>query len=379
MIKAWSYTEEYKDLRKKILKSIDRSLGSGQIFFGKELRKFEKNFNKQNNFMHGVAVGSGTDAIYISLLGLGIGVGDEVITVSNSAIPTVSAIVSTGAKVKFADIDDNYLMNPNSIEKHISKKTKAIIPVHLYGNPCDMKKICKIAKKHKLKIIEDCAQAQGAKFNGKNVGSFGDAGCFSFYPTKILGSYGDGGFISTNSHELYKKIKKIRFYGIELNDKKNKFNKKYYSNIHGINSRISEIQSSILNLKLPKVNSWINQRRNLAKLYNRELKNTSLKLPKESKNYNSKHVFHLYVVYHPKRDLIIKKLKKYKIQININYPFPIHKMSAYKKIFNQRKKSLKLTEKMAKGIFSLPLYPKLKVKHILKISRAIKEILSKLD
>jgi Predicted pyridoxal phosphate-dependent enzyme apparently involved in regulation of cell wall biogenesis len=121
MIKAWSYTEEYKDLRKKILKSIDRSLRSGQIFFGKELRKFEKNFNKQNNFMHGVAVGSGTDAIYISLIGLGIGVGDEVITVSNSAIPTVSAIVSTGAKVKFADIDDNYLMNPKFYEKHFQK------------------------------------------------------------------------------------------------------------------------------------------------------------------------------------------------------------------------------------------------------------------
>ena len=259
------------------------------------------------------------------------------------------------------------------------KKTKAIIPVHLYGHPCDMKKICKIAKKHKLKIIEDCAQAQGAEFNGKNVGSFGDAGCFSFYPTKILGSYGDGGFISTNSLELYKKIKKIRFYGIELSDKKNKFNKKYYSNIHGTNSRISEIQSSILNLKLPKVNSWIKQRRNLAKLYTRELKHTSLKLPVENESYNSKHVFHLYVVYHPKRNLIIEKLKKHNIQIKINYPFPIHKMKAYRQLFNRRKNSLKITEKIAKGIFSLPLYPKLKVKHVLKISKAIREILSKLN
>ena len=282
MIKSWDYINEYKKIKSKIIKSIDSSLSSGSLILGPQLDLFEKNFSKFIGTKFGLGVGNCTDALFIALKALDIGRNDEVITVSNTAIPTVSAIVSSGAKVKFVDINNTYLMNPNEIEKYISKETKAIIPVHLYGHPCDMKKICKIAKKHKLKIIEDCAQAQGAEFNGKNVGSFGDAGCFSFYPTKILGSYGDGGFISTNSLELYKKIKKIRFYGIELSDKKNKFNKKYYSNIHGTNSRISEIQSSILNLKLPKVNSWIKQRRNLAKLYTRELKHTSLKLPVEN-------------------------------------------------------------------------------------------------
>ena len=376
MIKAWSYTEEYKVLRKKILKSIDETLKSGQIFFGKELQKFEKQFIKENNLKYGVAVGSGTDALYIALLGLGIKQDDEIITVSNTAIPTVSAIRNCGAKARFVDIGSDYLINTNNIEKYISKNTKAIIPVHLYGQACDMEKICKIAKKYKLKIIEDCAQAQGAKFKNKYVGSFGDAGCFSFYPTKILGAYGDGGFISTNSINLYKKVKQIRFYGIEQNNKKNKFNNKYYANEHGINSRISEIQLSILNLKLPQVNSWIKQRRKFAKVYSQELKDTSLKLPVE--NINCKHVFHLYVVYHPKRDKIIKKLKENNIQVNINYPFPIHKMKAYKNKVLNKSNYLPITEKMANGIFSLPLYPKLKKSDVFKISRVIKKILLKI-
>ena len=376
MIKAWSYIEEYKVLRKKILKSIDRALKSGQIFFGNELQKFEKRFIKENNLKFGVAVSSGTDALYIALLGLGIKQNDEIITVSNTAIPTVSAIRNCGAKARFVDIGSDYLINTDNIEKYITKNTKAIIPVHLYGQACDMEKICKIAKKYKLKIIEDCAQAQGAKFKNKYVGAFGDAGCFSFYPTKILGAYGDGGFISTNSINLYNKVKRIRFYGIEQNNKKNKFNNKYYANEHGTNSRISEIQSSILNLKLPQVNSWIKQRRELAKLYSHELKDTSLKLPVE--NVNCKHVFHLYVVYHPKRDEIIKKLIENNIQVNINYPFPIHKMKAYKNKVLNKSNYLPITEKMTNGIFSLPLYPKLKKTDVFKVSRVIKKILIKI-
>tara|TARA_Y100000590_G_scaffold464615_1_gene634500 strand:- start:842 stop:1972 length:1131 start_codon:yes stop_codon:yes gene_type:complete len=376
MINFWSFTEEYKDLRKKILKSIDKTLSSGQIFFGSELQKFEKQFIKKNNLRYGAAVGSGTEALHIALLALNIGKNDEVITVSNTAIPTVSAIKSSGAQVKFVDIGNDYLIDPNKIQKHINKKTKAIIPVHLYGHACDMDKICKIAKRNKLKIIEDCAQAQGAKYKNKNVGSFGDMGCFSFYPTKILGAYGDGGFISTNSNKLCNKVKRLRFYGIEQNDKKNKFYKKYYSLDHGINSRLDEIHSAILNIKLLKVNSWIKTRKNLANIYFKELKNTSLKLPVEKKNY--RHVFHLYVVYHPKRNLIIKKLKKYNIQVNINYPYPIHKMLGYKKISLNKHNSLPVTEKMAKGIFSLPLYPNLSQIKVLKIAKTIKKILKQI-
>ena len=244
----WSYKKEYYRLRKKILSSVDKTLKSGNIFFGKELNKFENNFNKYNKSKFGLAVGSGTEALYIAMKSLNIGPGDEVITVSNTAIPTASAITSAGATIKFVDINDQYLIDPNQISKNINKKTKAIIPVHLYGQACDMDKINYIARKFNLKVIEDCAQAQGAKYKGKFVGTLGDAGCFSFYPTKILGAYGDGGFITVKSKKLYEKMRRIRFYGIESLDKKNKFYGKYYSNEQGIYSRIDEMQLSILNI-----------------------------------------------------------------------------------------------------------------------------------
>ncbi len=375
-MKTWSYTEEYKEFKKKILKSIDRSLKSGVIFFGKELNKFESKFTKKYNQKYGIAVGSGTDALYLSLISMGIGYGDEVITVSNSAIPTVSAIKSCGARAKFVDVDENYLIDVKKIENQITKKTKAIIPVHLYGHPCDMDKICKIAKKYKLKIIEDCAQSQGAKYKNKFVGTFGDTGCFSFYPTKILGAYGDGGFISTSSRKLYNKLRRLRFYGIESYDKKNKFYKKYYANNHGLNSRISELQTSILNFKLPKVDAWIKKRKEIAKIYYDQLKNTELKLPNEKAN--CMHVFHLYVVYHPKREIILKNLNKKKIHLNINYPYPIHKMKAYKNLVRANDNYLKNTEKFCKGIFSLPLYPKMENKDVINICKNLKKIILKL-
>ena len=375
MIKTWSYIKEYKNSRKEILNSIDKTLKSGNLFFGNQLYKFEKNFLKHNKSKYGLAVGSGTDALIISLKALGIGNNrnDEVITVSNTAIPTVSAITTAGAKAVFADIGKDYLINIDNIQKLINKNTKAIMPVHLYGHPCDMEKIYKIAKKNNLKIIEDCAQSQGATFNNKKVGTFGDFGCFSFYPTKILGAYGDGGFITTSSAEMYNKIKRIRFYGIEQNDKKNKFNKKYYANEHGINSRLDELHASILNVKLNKINNYISKRKKIAKIYLEELKNTSLKLPNQK--VNCQHVFHLFTVYHPQRELIIKKLKSKNIEIKIYYPLPIHKMKAYKNIKVNKNFKLLVTEKMAKGIFSLPLYPELSITEVYKVVKALKTVL----
>ena len=375
MIKSWTYKNEYKILRKSILKSVDKSLKSGQIFFGKEINKLEKNFNKKYKFKFGVAVGSGTDALYISMLALGIGKGDEIITVSNTAIPTISAIISTGATPVFVDVSKDYLIDTKKITAAITKKTKGIIPVHLYGQACNMNKIIQIARKNKLKVIEDCAQAQGAKFKNKYVGTFGISGCFSFYPTKILGGYGDGGYIGTNNKDFYQKVRAIRFYGIDQINKKNKFINKYYSNIHGINSRIDEIQCSILNLKLPKVDSYIKKRNYLAKIYRRELKNTNLYLPPV--NNNCKHVYHLFVVYHKNRNLIFKEFKKYKIKLNINYPFPVHNMKGYKK-FTKKNVNLMNTNKLSKGIFSLPMYPTLQVKELLVFTRILIKILNKL-
>ena len=372
MIKFWSYKREYLKYKKQIIKSVTQSINSGTIFFGNELKKFEKTFTKKYMSKYGVAVGSGTDALLISLKSIGIKNGDEVITAANTAIPTISAIVNAGAIPKLVDIDDNYLIDVNKIEKEINHKTKAIIPVHLYGQPCNMEKIIQLSKKYKIKIIEDCAQSQGAKYKNKFVGNFGDLGCFSFYPTKILGAYGDGGFIITSDYNLFKKIKRIRFYGIETVDAKNKFFNKYYSNENGVNSRLDEIQSSILNFKLKKIDYFIKRRRELAKIYLKELSNTNLILPKEI--LNSQHVYHLFTVYHVKAKNIINELKKKNIETRVIYPYPIHKMNAYSKIRHNKKRLIN-SEIKSKGIFCLPLYPELKNQEVKAICKILIKVL----
>lgn len=372
MINFWSYKNELNRNKDHFFNIFKKTLKSGSIFFGKNLDRFENNFIKKNKAKYGIAVSSGTDALLISLMSLGIKKGDEVITVANTAIPTISAIVNSGATPKLVDINDDYLIDVNLIKKNITKKTKAIIPVHLYGKPCEMNALLKLSKKYKIHIIEDCAQAQGAKYNGKFVGTFGSLGCFSFYPTKILGGYGDGGFILTNNFDLYKKIKKIRFYGIDTVDKKSVYFNKYYAGINGLNSRLDEINAGLLNYKLNQVNDFIKKRRKLARIYNKELRYTELKLPKIDQK-NTFDVFHLYTVYHKKRDIIMKRLTEQGIQTRIIYPYPIHKMNGYKKLF--LKKKFINTEIKSKGIFSLPLYPELEINTVLKICNSLKKIL----
>ena len=372
MIDFWSYKNELKIYKNIYFELYKKSLNSGQIFFGNNLEKFEKNFIKKNNAKFGIAVGSGTDALLISLMSLDIKKGDEVITAANTAIPTISAIVNSGAIPKLVDVNQDSLIDINLIEKTITKRTRAIIPVHLYGKPCQMDKLVRLSKRYNIHLIEDCAQAQGAKFKNKFVGTFGSMGCFSFYPTKILGGYGDGGFILTNNFKLYNKIKKIRFYGIDTSDKKNKFFKKYYANINGVNSRLDEINSALLNFKLTKLNSFINKRRKIAKIYDHELKNTSLQLPK--KNTNTFDVFHLYTVEHSKRSKIRKILSNRGIETRIIYPYPIHKMKAYKNFFKDKK--FINSEIKSKKIFSLPLYPELEKNKVLLICKELKKILN---
>ena len=211
MIRFWSYKRELKRYKKTINQKINKSLNSGLIFFGEELKEFEKKFINKYKSKYGIAVGSGTDSLFISLKTLGIKKGDEEITAANTAIPTISAIRSAGAIPKLVDIGDDYLIDVSKIENEITKKTKVIIPVHLYGQTCDMDKIIEISKIYKLKIIEDCAQSQGAKYKNKFCGTIGKLGCFSFYPTKILGAYGDGGFITTNSLKMFQIIKRLRY------------------------------------------------------------------------------------------------------------------------------------------------------------------------
>ena len=373
MIKFWSYDREFKKYKNQILKKINKTILKGNIFFGEELNNFENKFIKKYKAKYGIAVGSGTEALIIALKTLNLKKGDEIITAANTAIPTISAILNAGGKPKLVDIGEDYLIDVKKIEKSISSKTRAIIPVHLYGQMSDMNKIIKIAKKNKIKIIEDCAQSQGAKYNGKFSGTIGDFGCFSFYPTKILGAYGDGGFIFTNDYRSYLQIKRLRFYGIET-VVKNKFTNKYYAFENGFNSRLDEIQSSILNFKLDKVDFFINKRRQLAKKYYSNLLSTELSLPSENKNCN--HVYHLFTVYHKKAPQIKKELLKHKIQTRTIYPYPIQKMKAYSKLISN-KKDLKNSEKKSKGIFCLPLYPELKINELNKICNILKKILKK--
>ena len=377
MFKNWSFNKEYRSIRKKVLSNIDKVFKSDCLFFGNELKKFEKTFLNKNHSKFGIGVKSGTEALIIALKTLGIGPDDEVLTVSNTAIPTVSAIRIVGAKPVFVDINEEYLIDYNQIKNKITKKTKAIIAVHLYGQACHMDKIKLLAKKYNLKIIEDCAQAQGAKYKNKYVGNLGDIGCFSFYPTKILGAYGDGGFITTNNKNLFKKSRRIRHYGIEKLNKKNKYNNKYYAFEDGLNSRLDEVQASILNLKITKLNSYIRKRQKIAKIYNKELKNTSIILPKIYK-YNE-HVFHLYVVRHKKRDFILKNLKKKGINLNINYPYPIHEMKAYKNLVGDNCWCLNNTKKFSNEIFSLPVYPEIKDSDIKLLTVNLKKILTHID
>ena len=374
MIDFWSYKKEYKILKKEILNSIDKTFSNGVIFFGKNLISFENNFIKRYKSKYGLAVKSGTDALLISLMAIGIKRGDQVITAANTAIPTISAIINSGATPVLVDVNNDYLMDHTKVLKAINSKTKAIIPVHLYGKSCDMTRLFTIIKNKNIHIIEDCAQAQGAMFKDKYVGTFGSFGCFSFYPTKILGGYSDGGFILTNSYKLFNIAKKIRFYGIETVDKNDKLYNKYYANIHGLNSRLDEINAKILDIKLKKINNFISRRREIAKIYSDNLKSTSLTLPKNISKSN--HVYHLYTVSHKDRDIIMGKLNKKKIGIKIIYPYPIHKMAAYKGMFNSKK--FINTEIFSKKIFCLPIYPELTNKQIFKVIYELKLILKNL-
>ncbi len=376
MIKYWDYLREYKKLKREILSAVKKVFKSGTLLFGQELIKFEKNFCKFNNSKYGIGVGSGTDALFIALKALGVGIGDEVITVSNTAIPTVASIINTGAKVRFVDIGKDSLMDIKKIKGAINSKTKAIVPVHLFGQTCDMGEIISISKKYNLKIVEDCAQACGALYKNQKAGSMGDVGCYSFYPTKILGAYGDGGFLTTNNKKLYEKMHRFRFYGIDTLKKNKKWNNKYYSIDHGTNSRLNEIQASILNLKLKYVNSYIRKRRFIAQKYFKGLMESGIILPiVNKKNF---HVFHIFAVSHPKRELILKKLSLKKINLSIHYPYPIHIMKAYKNFTYDYSNRLIETERKAKTIFSLPIYPSIKNYEIENIIQNINKIVSKI-
>lgn len=367
-IKVWNYIREYEDEKDEIFTAIEHVLDSGTLILGENVSKFEKEFSAYCGVQYGVGVGNGTDALFLSLKALDIGPGDEVITVPNTAVPTVSAIVSTGAVAKFVDVEPKaYLMDTAKIKEAITDKTKCIVPVHLFGQCVDMDKVEETAEKYGLYVVEDCAQSHGAKFRSKTAGSMSDMAAFSFYPTKVLGCFGDAGMVITDDKNLYERLKRLRFYGME---------ESYYSKEHGYNSRLDELQAAILLNKLSRLDEYIAKRRNLALQYGKLLAKTGLILPEIIKG--NKHVFYLYVVRHPHRDKIISELRKKGIALNISYPWPVHLMPAYGYL-GYEEGDFPNAENAAREIFSLPMYPSLTNEEQEMVVKALMEILSDIN
>jgi dTDP-4-amino-4,6-dideoxygalactose transaminase len=352
---------QYEASKKDIDKAITRVISSGRYVLGAEVQSFEKEFASYSESKYSIGVGSGTEALHIALEACNIGLGDEVITVSHTAVATASAITLCGATPRFVDIEyDSFSIDACKIEALINKKTKAIIPVHIYGNPVDMGAVLKIAKKHKLIVIEDCAQAHGAHYKGRRVGSMGDLGCFSFYPTKNLGALGDGGAIVCSKKYLAKKCQLLREYGWE---------QRYVSKFNGWNSRLDEIQAAVLRVKLKKLDKDNQKRREIAKIYNKYLdtKNSDLVLPSE--RLSSNHVYHLFVIKTSMRNELKNYLEENGVITSIQYPFPVHLQDFYKN--ESLHKNLNITEIIAGKILSLPIYPELKKSEAKKVASLV--------
>lgn len=354
------FKKEYKFFKESIDAAFAKVMESGWHILGPTVGDFEKMFASYIGARYAVGVANGLEAIQIVLMALNIGRGDEVLTVSHSAVATTLAITNVGATPVFIDIDEYFHMDASVLEAHITPRTKAIIPVHLYGQVVDMDAINTVAKKHNLVVIEDACQAAGAAYHGKKAGALGFAGCFSFYPTKNLGGYGDGGAITTDSEELYEKCKMLRNYG-----QKNR----YHHEVQGINSRLDELQAAFLIAKLSHLDE-LNKKRNVfSQIYIKELAGVKeIQLPKVRENCF--HIFHLFVIEAKRRDELMQFLQQEGVQSLIHYPVPIHKQQCYPE-FNDVK--LDQTEKQVTQILSLPMHPFLEEEEVLKVCAAIKK------
>jgi len=358
---------QYNSIKSEIDSKINQVVSTASFIGGKYVDLFEKEFAKKIGAKHCISVANGTDSLYIIMKMLGIGRGDEVITVANSWISSSETISQSGAKVVFIDIDPNfYVIDESKIEKKITDNTKAIIPVHLYGHPCNMDEIMRIAKKYNLYVIEDCAQSHFAKFSGKNTGLFGVASSFSFFPGKNLGAFGDAGCIITNDDDLAVKFRMFARHGGL---------KKHQHIIEGINSRMDNLQAAVLCVKLKYIEKWTEQRIKIASKYEKLLKsNSNIILPKVRKN--SKHVFHVYVIRAKNRDKLKFYLEQNNISTSIHYPKILPELDAYKYLsFDSNE--FENASKFQYQILSLPMYPELDDEKLGYIVKHINEFYKK--
>jgi len=346
IVKFVNLGKQYLSLRQEILNKFDEISKNGDYILSKEVSEFEENFAMYCGTKYAAAVGNGSDALYLALLSLGIGPNDEVITAPNSFVSTAGVIARAGARIVFCDVDDDMNIDPSLIESVISERTKAILPVHLTGRVADMDRIQTIADKYNLFVVEDAAQAVGAVYKNKKAGSFGIGAGFSLHPLKNLHVHGDGGIVTTDDLELYKKIIKYRNHGLQNREK---------CEFWGINTRLDSINAGIGNIKLRYLNEWNNRYRKIARMYTDNL-NSYVKVPKEM-DYE-KSVYHRYIIRHPDRNKLQAFLANSGIETKVNYPIPLHLQPAAKGL-GYKRGDFPITEEFSDTILSLPLYPEL--------------------
>jgi len=357
--------QQYLSIKDEVLPAVAKVFESTQFALGKEVAAFEEEFAAFCGVEHAVGVNSGTSALHLALLAAGVGPGDEVITVPFTFVATVAAIEYTGATPVFVDIDPvTYTMDPAQIEAAMTPRTKAILPVHLYGHPADMDPILETARRHGLTVIEDAAQAHGAEYQGRRCGSMGDLACFSFYPGKNLGAYGEGGLVTTNQPEFARKMRMLRDWGAE---------KKYQHVLKGFNYRMEGVQGAILRIKLRYLEAWTEARRAHAAVYSEILAETGLVLPTEIAG--NRHVYHIYPVLTAQRQEFMASLNAQGVQTGIHYPIPVHLLPAYADL-NYSAGEFPVSESVAEQEVSLPMFPELSAAQIEAVMQAAMEFCS---
>ena len=345
--------QQYAAIKDEILPAVANVFESTQFVLGQEVAAFEQEFAAYCGARHGIAVNSGTSALHLALLAAGVGPGDEVITVPMTFVATVAAITYAGATPVFVDVDPvTYTMDPRQIEAAMTPQTKAILPVHLYGAPADMDAILEVARRYSLVVIEDAAQAHGAEYQGRRCGSIGDLGCFSFYPGKNLGAYGEGGLVTTDNPEFARRIKMLRDWGAE---------KKYQHVLKGFNYRMEGVQGAILRVKLRHLEAWTEARRAHAALYRRALAEADVRLPVD--NPGNRNVYHIYPVLTPHRGEFMQRLSEQGIGAGIHYPQPVHLLPAYADL-GYRAGEFPVSERIAAQEISLPMFPELTAEEV---------------
>ncbi|MDD4178789.1 MAG: DegT/DnrJ/EryC1/StrS family aminotransferase [Candidatus Margulisbacteria bacterium] len=341
-------TRQNAALKKEIASAIDQVVVSGKYILGDNVAALEKEVAAYCGSKYAVGVASGTDALHLALRACGVGPGDEVITSPFTFVATAEAIAYCGATPVFVDIEPNtFNIDVARIEECVTRKTKAVLPVHLYGQSCQMDKLMSVAKKHNLKVIEDCAQAIGAEFNGQKVGSFGNAGCFSFFPTKNLGCFGDGGMITTDDKAIYDELRVLRGHGSR---------KTYHYDLIGYNSRLDELQAAVLRAKLPHLGAYIDARINNATIYQRLLKGLPLSLPPVLAG--AKHTFNQFTLRSNDRDALFGYLKEKGVPAMVYYPLSLHLQAAFADL-GHKQGDFPESEKAQNEVFSLPIFPEL--------------------